>query len=144
MKSLILKTALTAITLSITVSSSFAAPSNGPKPSCYNMGEIAVFSNGMWVCKQPSIKAKGNGMESAVGGGGNKLANKKPKRARPDYIITKVKRKKNNDKVLAVTVKNLGSKASVAGSELFATVKGGDVGIAGIAMPMLKDRKSVV
>lgn len=142
MKTLTLKVSLTAIALMMAASTSFAASPNGPKPKCRNLGEIPVLVGGQWQCKQPSIKARESGMQSAVGAG-NKVASKKPARARPDYIVTNVKRTQGNPKMLAVTVKNLGSEASVAGSEVFATVMGGDIGSAGIAMPHLKAGQSM-
>lgn len=137
-----LTTTLTTLALLLVATSGYAASPNGPKPRCTNMGEIPVVENGHWVCKAPSIKAKGNAMEAATAGGNNKLAGKKPGRAMPDYVITKVARTSGNDKMLAVTVKNNGAAHPVAGSELFATVMGGDIGTAGIAMPALKAGES--
>ncbi|MDH5191915.1 MAG: hypothetical protein OEW89_11790 [Gammaproteobacteria bacterium] len=139
MKSLTLKTTLIAIALTAVASSSFAAPNNGPKPHC-QLGKIAVLEDGMWQCKQPSIKAADSNMESHTKG--KKLGQKKPERARPDYVITKVSRTQGNDKMLAVTVTNQGADASVVGSELYATVMGGDIGTAAIPMPELKAGQS--
>jgi len=141
MKSLTLKTTLTAIALAFTASSISAAPANGPKPKCHVMGEIAVLSGGEWVCKQPSIRAKGNGMESATSG--SKITQKRPVRAFPDYVITKVTRSAGNSKQLTVTIKNQGAKGNVAGSELYAKVMNSNLGTTAVAMPDLKAGQSL-
>ncbi|MDC3332869.1 hypothetical protein OAV62_01365 [bacterium] len=142
MKSITLKISLAAITLAFAVSSVSAASPNGPKPRCHKLNEIPVLVNGSWVCKQPSISA-GSSSRSEASATHGKITAKKPQRARPDYIITKVSRSSGNPKQLTITVKNIGAAAKVTGSEIFATVMNSELGTAAVAMPYLKADQSL-
>ena len=124
MKSSTLKTMLAAIALTFVASSASAASPNGPKPRCPNLGEIPVFVNGMWVCKAPSIKAKGNGLESVVGGANKKI--KKPVRVakKPDLFVIAVENNYYEDPTkIRVVVRNKGAIKS-GSAVLLGTVNG--------------------
>lgn len=108
------------ITLSLFAVSVFAAnPNQGPKPKC-PPGKLPVYENGIWKCKEPSIKAPTKPQMSTTSSAKQFDASpKKPPRAKPDLTIYSIERPvgqyANDPKRLTVHVKNSGNAKSIGG-----------------------------
>lgn len=117
MKSLALKTALTAIVLGLVASSASAAPTNdGPAKHCPIGQHAVVDSQGHWSCKALSVGAKDKSMERATAGDA-KFAPKqsKPERAKATvdlYVSSIAENYLNDPRKVNVYIRNQGNTKS--------------------------------
>jgi len=127
MKQLTFKKLATSLVLSSIALSVFAAPANGPKPSC-SLGKIAVVENNIWVCQEATIKAKDQTTSRLPIRQLDKASPAKPERAKPDLSIANILKQNSpnpNIDTFKVYVKNTEGVASPATKMSLHSPKGG-------------------
>lgn len=130
MKHLTFKKLASTLILSSVAISVFAAPANGPKPTC-SLGKIAVVENHTWVCKEPGIKTKELDKSSTLRLPAKQLdkaSPSKPERAKPDLSIGNILKQHNpnpNIDTFKVYVRNTQGVASPATKMSLNSPKGG-------------------
>lgn len=130
------KKIITLLASTIIVTNVSAAPSNADKPRC-PIGKIAVYENGGWSCKAPSIKTKDT-PQRQINSIGSELKIKEKTSPKPDFTIVKVQQMPSKGK-FRVTVKNKGAAYGAKKAVLWAdhkTAIGGNAS-ASVYMPQI-------